>query len=110
MPYDEGLAERIQGVLGDQAVEHRFPTIFDGLSFLSPGNMACSVIKDELMVRIGPDSHDASAGKPAARMMGFTGRPMQGSILVAHGDITSRAALEERVERGNSFAASLPAK
>ena len=92
MPYDEGLAERIQGVLGTQ------------------GNTACGVIKDELMVRVGPDSHDKSAGKPAARMMGFTGRPMQGSILVAQGGITSRAALKGWVERGNSFAASLPAK
>ena len=110
MPYDEGFAERIQGVLGDQAVENRRKTMFDGLSFLSQGNMACGAIKDELMVRVGPDSHDKSAGKPAARMMGFTGRPMQGSILVVQSGITSRAALKERGERGNSFAASLPAK
>ena len=72
--------------------------------------MACGVIKDELMVRVGPDSHDEAAGKPAARGMDFTGRPMEGWILVAQDGITSRAALKEWVERGTSFAASLPAK
>jgi hypothetical protein len=62
------------------------------------------------MVRVGPDSHDEAVNEPAARIMDFTGRPMEGWILVAQAGITSRAALEEWVQRGTNFAASLPAK
>lgn len=84
--------------------------MFGALSFLYQSNMARGFIKDELMVRVGTDSYDEAAGKPAARMMDFTGRSMAGWILVAQDGITSRAALKEWVARGPGFAVSLPAK
>jgi hypothetical protein len=84
--------------------------MFGGLSFIYQGNMACGVIKDELMVRVGPDSHEDAVSKPAARIMDFTGRSTEGWILVAPDGIALGAALEEWVRRGTSFAASLPAK
>jgi hypothetical protein len=43
--------------------------------------MACGVVGNDLMVRVGKDNHDAaiSAG---AREVDFTGRPMRGMVIL----------------------------
>jgi hypothetical protein len=43
--YNEGLADRIRGVLGDRSSMIVERKMFGGLSFLHQGNMACGVIK-----------------------------------------------------------------
>ena len=54
MAYDEELADRIRDVLPDPEliVEKR---MFGGLVFMRAGNMCCGVLKDELMLRLGPE-------------------------------------------------------
>ena len=47
------------------------------------GNMCVGVVKDELMVRVGPQAYDALIRHPDAREMDFTGRPMKGFLFVA---------------------------
>ena len=47
---------------------------------------------------------------PHARPMDFTGRPMKGFVYEESEGIATDAALAEWVERGASFARSLPAK
>jgi len=42
--------------------------------------------------------------------MDFTGRPMKGMVYVGAGGFKSEAALEEWVERGAGFVATLPPK
>jgi len=76
MVYDEGLAERIRSMLTEEAgvSEKR---MFGGLAFLIGGNMSVGVVKDELMVRVGP-AYDELIGQPHARKMDFTGKPMKG--------------------------------
>ena len=53
MAYDEGLAQRIRELCEDEPgfAEKR---MFGGLCFLVDGNMACGVVRDELMLRVGP--------------------------------------------------------
>ena len=53
MAYDEGLAQRIREVLGEQPglIEKK---MFGGVGFMVHGNMACGVHKDALIVRVGP--------------------------------------------------------
>lgn len=46
------------------------------------GSMACGVIKDDLVVRVGPDSYEDALGERHARPMDFTGRPMRGMVYV----------------------------
>ena len=79
MAYDEGVAERIRAVLDGQpgVSEQRF---FGGLN-------------DELVVRVGPDAFDDALGRPHARPMDFTGRPMKGWVYVAPNGFSEDAEL-----------------
>ncbi len=109
MAYDEALAERIRAVLGPRPdVSER--KMFGGLAFMTGGNMFCGIIKDELMVRTGPQAHEASLARPGARPMDFTGRPMATMVYVGGAGIGGDADLKRWVEQSYDFASSLPAK
>ena len=76
MAYDETLADRIRKVLaGDDRVTER--KMFGGIAFMLNGNMACGIVKNELMARVGADAYDDALPKPHARPMQFTGSPMK---------------------------------
>jgi TfoX/Sxy family transcriptional regulator of competence genes len=109
MAYDEGLAERIRALLEDRGTvsERR---MFGGLAFLVRGHMTVGIVKDELMVRVGPESYAQALTEPHTRAMDFTGRPMKGLVFVSPEGLESDAALERWVERGLAHAATLPAK
>jgi hypothetical protein len=65
MAYDENLAERIRVVLKDRpAVTER--KMFGGLAFLVAGNMACGILGEDLMLRLGEDGR-RRAGAPRGR-------------------------------------------
>jgi TfoX/Sxy family transcriptional regulator of competence genes len=109
LAYDEGLAQRIRERLEERTdVEER--RMFGGLAFLVHGNMAAGIVKDELMVRVGPAAYDAALREPHARPMDFTKRPMKGLVYVAPPGFAEDADLARWLERGLAFAASLPAK
>jgi len=58
MAYDEALADRIRDVLAARPdVEER--EMFGGIAFMLTGNMACGVIGEDLLVRLGPGAEDA---------------------------------------------------
>lgn len=109
MAYEERLAQRVRDVLADQPglVERK---MFGGVAFMLQGNMACGVMNDELIVRVGPEKYPAAKTKPHTREFDFTGRPMKGFIVVTPEGHGSDEALEEWVRRGAEFALSLPAK
>ena len=109
MAYDEGLAQRIRDVLVDQdgLVEKK---MFGGVAFMVHGNMACGVVKEDLMVRVGPDAYDEALDQPHARPMDFTGKPMRGMVYVDGGGLEEEEDLAGWVQRGLDFALSLPSK
>ncbi len=109
MAYDEQLADRVRGVLA-QRKDVSEKKMFGGLSFMLGGNMCCGVDKDNLMVRVGPEQHEAALAQPHARPMDFTGRPLKGMVYVGSEGYRSDAAPAVWVKRGVDFAASLPAK
>ena len=79
MAYDEGLAQRLREVVEEQpGIAER--KMFGGLCFLVSGNMCLGVVKDELMVRVGPDAYETCLAEPHARKMDFTGRAMKGMV------------------------------
>ena len=98
MAYDEGLADRIRTALRDRddVVERK---MFGGIAFMVAGRMACGVIHDDLMVRVGPDGHDAALAEPHTRPMDFTGRPMRGMMYVEPAGVRSDADLGRWVAR-----------
>jgi TfoX/Sxy family transcriptional regulator of competence genes len=109
MAYDERLADRIRATLAARSdVSER--RMFGGIAFMVGGNMACGVIGDELMVRVGPDAHDAALEEPHVRVMDFTHRPIRGMVYVGVAGIERDADLARWVGRGAAFAGSLPAK
>ncbi len=109
MPYDENLANRIRAVLsGDTRFTER--KMFGGLAFMLSGNMACGVLGDTLMARVGPDAYAECLVLPHASEMDFTGRPMQGMVYVANEGVQSMTDLDAWLQRCSAFAGSLPAK
>jgi TfoX/Sxy family transcriptional regulator of competence genes len=79
--YDETLADRVRAALaGEDGLTER--KMFGGLAFMLHGNMACGIVKDELMLRLGPDGADRALDEPHVRPMDFTGKPMTGMVYV----------------------------
>ena len=110
MAFDEGLAERVRAVL-DERSDVADKRMFGGIAFLVAGNMACGVMRDELMVRVGAeDAPGLIASEDGARAMDMKGRPMRGWVLVAPEATADDGDLERWVGRGEAYAASLPPK
>lgn len=83
--------------------------MFAGIAFMLQGNMCCGVTNDDLMVRVGADALEGALAQPYARPMDFTGRPMKGCVFVDAAALGDRD-LKRWVQRGVTFAGSLPAK
>ena len=109
MAYDEGLAERIRTVLDDKpgVTEKK---MFGGIAFMLHGKMFVGIVKDDLMVRVGPEQYEQLLAEPGARPMDFTGRPMRGMVYVDGSACANGRTLAKWVQRGADYAASLPAK
>ena len=84
--------------------------MFGGIAFMVRGNMCCGVVKDDLMVRVGPQQYEQALAEHGARPMNFTGRPMTGMVYVDGAACANGRTLAKWVNRGAEFAMSLPAK
>ena len=109
MAYDETLADRIRAHVGGHAgiAEKK---MFGGLALMLGGNMCVGVVKEDLMVRVGPDAYEEVLALPGARPMDFTGKPLRGFVFVDAETVAEDMALHDWIGRGLAFAASLPAK
>jgi TfoX/Sxy family transcriptional regulator of competence genes len=109
MAFDENLGERIRMLLGDDPdVSER--RMFGGLVFMIAGNMACGVIRDDLLVRVGRQDYAATLALPFAGPMAVGERTMGGFVIVDGEGVAEDFQLVEWVERGADYAASLPPK
>lgn len=106
MTFDETLATRVRPALAETtpAGERR---MFGGLAFMVNAHLACGIRRDDLMVRVGSEGHDAALAL-GAREMDLTGRPMRGMVVVPGDRVASDEHLDLWVERAVSFARSLP--
>jgi len=110
MPYDTALAERIRKALGRQPSLTE-KEMFGGVGFLIRGNMACGVHASDMIVRVGPEAHAAVLREAHVRPFDLSGgRPAKGWVLVGAAGVKKPAELKKWVERGVTFARSLPAK
>jgi TfoX/Sxy family transcriptional regulator of competence genes len=109
MAYDEDLAERVREVLAARSdVSER--KMFGGIAFMVAGNMACGVLGEELIVRLGDEEGEKALAEDGVRPFDFTGKPMKGIVYVSPEQLTGDAGLTEWVEAGADHAASLPPK
>ena len=109
MAYDAELADRVRRVLAtrrDVTEKH----MFGGVAFMVNGHMACGLMGDVLMVRVGVAEHAALLEEPHVRPMDFTGRPMKGWLFVGAAGQRDEATFAAWVARAVGHAASLPKK
>jgi hypothetical protein len=108
--YDEDLAHRIRELVGDEPrlTEQQ---MFGGLAFLVGGNMAVAASgQGGLLVRVDPVTSDVLIATTPAEAMVMRGRPMAGWLRVGPEAVRTKRQLSEWVERGTSYARSLPVK
>lgn len=109
MAYNQQLADRVRGhALPKDGVSEM--KMFGGLAFMVRTNMFCGVVHDDLMVRVGPEGHEAALAKPGARPMDFSGRPMRGMLFVGPAGYDDETALSAWIEQCYAFASTLPEK
>jgi hypothetical protein len=110
VPHDEQLAVRIRALLkGEDGVAEK--PMFGGLAFLVHGNMAVAASgRGGIMVRVAPDETEVFLESTAATPMIMRGRQADGWVRVATDDLTDDHELAVWVERGVTYARSLPPK
>jgi TfoX/Sxy family transcriptional regulator of competence genes len=108
--YDEELAERIRGLIGDEpALTEK--KMFGGLAFLIGGNMAVGASgQGGILVRVDPEESDTLVEATSAYPMEMRGRPMGGWLRVDSDELGAEDELAKWVEIGTTYARSLPAK
>ena len=107
--YDENLATRMRAILeGTSGLAEM--KMFGGIGFMIQGNMACGVIQEDLIVRVGSEGYEEALNEPHVRVFDMTGRPMTGWITVSPEGYGDQVDLQAWVLRGVAFAKSLPAK
>jgi TfoX/Sxy family transcriptional regulator of competence genes len=108
--YDEELADRIRVLLADEngLMEKK---MFGGLAFLIGGNMAVSASgQGGILVRVDPATSDRLLSTTKAQPMVMRGRSMDGWLRVDPEHLREKRQLAVWVERGVSYARSLPPK
>jgi len=109
MAYNEKLSQRVKGLLQKtRGIEDK--KMFGGIGFLLHGNMACGILNDELIIRVGPDGYEDALALPHTRKFDIMGRAMKDWVMVSKAGCSSDQDLSTWVQRGLSFAASLPKK
>lgn len=109
MPYDEGLATRLQEAIGDYPgmTENR---MMGGFGYLLKGNMCVGVHRDCLIVRIGIESAENILQEKNVRPMDFTGRIMKGWATIEPEAISEDSELQRFCQLAIDFVVTLPAK
>jgi TfoX/Sxy family transcriptional regulator of competence genes len=109
MTFDEELAQRVRELL-DNRLGFEEKKIFGGIGFLLHGNMACGVIREDLIVRVGADKYTDALLKPDVELFDMTGKAMTGWVLVKEPGYRSDNDLIDWVSQGAEYSLSLPAK
>ena len=106
MAYDGKLADRVRDVLEteDGVTERK---MFGGLAFMVRGHMACGIVGNDLMLRLGAESAEKALERPHVRPMDFTGKPMSGMVYVGP-DGLQGAALRRWVAKSVALVETLP--
>jgi hypothetical protein len=108
--YDEDLADRIrQLVAGEKRLTEQ--KMFGGLAFLIGGNMAVAASgQGGILVRVDPAASDKLVSTTKAQPMVMRGRSMDGWLRVDAEDVRQKRQLAAWVDRGVTYARSLPPK
>ena len=84
--------------------------MFGGVGFMVHGNMACGEHKGRVIVRVGSPDYEALLALPGVSPFDITGRPMKGWVMVDGQVCDADEDLAQWVERGLTYARTLPPK
>ena len=105
MAFDNQLADRVRSAVAERTdFEER--KMFGGLAFMVNTHMACGMVGNALMVRVGPDGHEAARARGATEME-FTGRPM---VIVPAALLATEDALDSWIDKAATHARAQPPK
>lgn len=108
MPHDPRLAALMRDALaGRRGVTEK--KMFGGYCWMLNGNMLCGVEVGRFMFRVGKDLEAEALGRPGARPMDITGKPMRGIIWV-DAEAALKAGLGAWIDFATRFVGSLPRK
>lgn len=109
MAYDENLAGKVRKIMQEEPGFDE-KKMFGGICFLLNGNMACGILDNELIVRVGKDDYENTLNLPHVRKFDITGRPMKGWVMISAQGFDNMKALREWTGKGIVFARTLPPK
>lgn len=110
MAYNLKLAERIR------AEAQRLPVIekkmFGGVGFMLNGNMACGILGDDMIVRVGLDNYENLLKRKHTKIFTMKGgpKPMKGWLMVEPDGYKTAKQLSAWIKIGVEFALTLPPK
>lgn len=109
MAFDEGLAQRLEALLGEREdlTETR---MFGGFGYLMSGNMCLGIHKDNLIVRVGVPVAEQILEEPHVCPMDITGRAMKGWARIEPEGTAEDDDLKRYCDYALDFVSGLPAK
>jgi len=85
--------------------------MFGGICFFVHGNIACGILKQEMIVRLSDEEYTKALKRKGVRNFEIGGRQSnKGWVLVSAEGYKSDKALASWMEKGLEFARSLPKK
>jgi TfoX/Sxy family transcriptional regulator of competence genes len=110
MAYNEKLAERIRAEFGE--IPFIGKKMFGGVGYLLNGNMACGILGDDMIVRVGLDDYESLLKRKHTKIFTMKGspRPMKGWLMVEPDGYKTARQLGAWVKIGVEFALTLPSK
>jgi hypothetical protein len=106
--YNERLNDKIRALTKHRKLSEK--KMFGGLAFLLNGNMCFGTLKDDLIIRVGPQRYKEALAMPHSRPMDFTGRPAMGFVFVDSRGWSNDATLKKWLDMGVGYASLLPKK
>ena len=109
MGFDEPLAERIRTAL-EAVPDVQERRMFGGIAFMVSGHMACGIVGDDLVVRLGKEATESALTEPHVRPMDFTGKPSSTMVFVGRDGAATARAVATWVRRAVEHVRTLPPK
>lgn len=111
MAYSKALAKDVEAILEKMALPNLISKkMFGGVGYLINGNMACGVLGERFIARIGKDTYEEALVQPETSPFNTTGRAMLGWVFVDPSVDREHANLETWVHRSIQFTLTLPPK
>jgi TfoX/Sxy family transcriptional regulator of competence genes len=110
MAYNIKLAERIRAeVQGLPIIKKK---MFGGVGYMLNGNMACGILGDDMIVRVGLDEYESLLKRAHVKIFTMKGgpKPMKGWLMVEPEGYKTSRQLAQWVKTGVEFALRLPPK